>query len=121
MSTEDHITFSQEALLCAISCLNILMAVSSNRNFKLLCDCLRSIELWISVLDASTVSEQEEKRLTDEMKQMVAESFDVVKKWLKLFLCRKIPWYSKDETKKELEVQIIFYFHYLILIVQQSF
>lgn len=121
MSAEDHITFSQEALLCAISCLNILTAVSSNQNFKLLCDCLRSIELWISVLDDSTVSEQEEKRLTDEMKQMVAETFDVVKKWLKLFLCRKIPWYSKDETEKELEVHIIFYFHYLILIVQQSF
>lgn len=108
VSAEDHITFSQEALLCSISCLNILKAVSSGCNFKLLCDCLRSIEVWISVLDNSTVPEQEEKRLTDKMKQMVTESFDVVKKWLKkfVFLGNKIPWYSKDETEKELEVHI---------------
>ena len=110
VSAEDHITFSQEALLCAISCLNILKAVSSDCNFKLLCDCLRSIEVWISVLDNSTVPEQEKKRLTDKMKQMVAESFDVVKRWLKKFLSSKIPSYSKDETEKELEVHI-FYFH----------
>ena len=122
VSTEDHITFSQEALLCSISCLNILKAVSSDCNFKLLCDCLRSIEVWISVLDNSTVPEQEEKRLTNKMKQMVAESFDVVKKWLKKFVFHgsKIPWYDKNETEKELEVHI-FYFDYLISIVQQSF
>lgn len=112
MSTEDHITFSQEALLCVISCLNILKVVSSDCNFKLLCDCLRSIEVWFSVLDKSTVPEQEEKQLTDKMKQTVAESFDVVKKWLKkVFLSSKIPWYSKDETEKELEVHT-FYFDY---------
>ena len=122
VSAEDHITFSQEALLCAISCLNILKAVSFDSNFKLLCDCLRSIEVWISVLDNSTVPEQEKKRLTDKMKQMVAESFVVVKRWLKkfVFLSSKIPSYSKDKTEKELEVHI-FYFHYLIPIVQKSF
>ena len=109
VSIEDHITFSQEVLLCVISCFNILKAVSSYCNFKLLCDCLRSIEVWVSVLDKSTVPEHEEKRLTDKMKQMVAESFDVVKNWLKksVFLSSKIPWYSKDKTEKELEVQIL--------------
>lgn len=122
VSTEDHISFSQEALLCAISCLSILKAVSSDRSFKLLCDCLRSIEVWVSVLDNSTVPEPEEKQLTDKMKQMVAESFEVVKKWLKefVFLGSKIPWYSKDETEKELEVYIL-YFGYLIPIAQLSF
>ena len=121
MSTADHITFSQEALLCVISSLNILKAVSSNCNFKLLCDCLHSIEVWFSVLDKSTVPEQEEKQLTDKMKQMVAESFNVVKKWLKkfVFLSSKIPWYSKDETEKELEVHT-FYFDYFPF-VQLSF
>ena len=119
MCTEDHITFSQEALLCVISCLNILKAVSSDCNFKLLCDCLRSIEVWFSVLDKSTVPEREEKQLTDKMKQMVAESFDVVKKWLKKRLLGTITCYIKDETEKELEVYI-FYFHYLPL-VQLSF
>lgn len=121
VSTEDHITFSQEALLCVISCLNILKAVSSDCNFKLLCDCLCSIEVWFSVLHKSTVPEQEEKQLTDKMKQMVAESFDVVKKWLKkfVFLSSKIPWYSKDETEKELEVHT-FYFDYFPF-VQLSF
>lgn len=122
VSAEDHITFSQEALLCAISCLNILKAVSCDCNFKLLCDCLRSIEVWISVLDNSTVPEQEEKRLTNKTKQMVPESFDVVKKWLQksIFLCSKILCYSKDKTEEELKVHII-YFDYLIPIVQQSF
>jgi len=74
------------------------------------------------VLDNSTVPEPEEKRLTDKMKQMVAESFDVVKKWLEKFVFwgSKIPRYSKDETEKELEVHIL-YFDYLIPIVQLSF
>lgn len=109
-SAEDHITFNQEAHLCVISCLSILKAVSSDCNFKLLCDCLRSIEVWVSVLDRSTVPEQEEKRMTDKTKQMVAESFDVVKTWLKkfVFLSCTIPWYSKDETEKELEVHIYY-------------
>lgn len=122
VSAQDHITFSQEALLCVISCLNILKAVSSDCSFKLLCDCLRSVEVWVSVLDNSTVPEPEEKRLTDKMKQMVAESFDVVKKWLEKFVFwgSKIPRYSKDETEKELEVHIL-YFDYLIPIVQLSF
>ena len=119
VSTEDYITFSQEALLCVISCLNILKAVSSDCNFKLLCDCLRSIEVWVSLLDNSTVPEQGEKGLADKIKQMVAESFDVVMKWLRksVFFGSKIPWYSKDETEKELEVHI-FYFDYLIPFVQ---
>jgi len=74
------------------------------------------------VLDNSTVPEPEEKQLTDRLKQMVAESFDVVKKWLKkfVFFGSKIPWYSKDETEKELEVHI-FYFKYLIPIFQLLF
>lgn len=107
-STEDHITLNQEVVLCAISCLKILKAISSNCNFKLLCHCLHSIEAWVSVLDKSTMLEQEEKRMSEKMKQMVVESFEVVKKWLKknVFLSSKIPWYSKDETEKELEVHI---------------
>lgn len=74
------------------------------------------------MLDNSTVPEQEEKGLTAEMRQMVAESFDIVKKWLKkfIFLSSKIPWYSKEETEKELQVHV-FYFDSLIPIVQQSF
>lgn len=109
-STEDHITFNQEVLLCVISCLNILKVISSDCNFKLLCDCLRSIEVWVSVLDKSTVPEQEGRRMSDKMKEMVVESFDVVKKWLQkfVFLSSKIPWYNKDETEKELEVHIFY-------------
>lgn len=106
-STEEHIILNQEALLCVTSCLQILKALSSCCNFKLLCDCLRSIETWVSVLDKSNVPEQEEKRMCDKMNQMVVESFEVIKKWLKknVFLSSKIP-YSTTETEKELEVDI---------------
>ena len=107
-STEDQITLNQEAVLCVISCLKILKAISSNCNFKLLCDCLRSIEAWVSVLNISTLLEQEEKRKSEEMKQMVVESFEVAKKWLKkhVFLSSTIPWYSIAKTEKELEVHV---------------
>ena len=111
-STEDHITWNQEAALCVFSCLHILKAISSRCNCKLLCDCLRSIEAWVSVLDKTAVPEQEKKRMWDKMKQMVEESFEVVKKWLKknVFSSSKIPWYSTTETEKELEVRIYLLF-----------
>lgn len=110
-STEEHITLNQEVVLCVISCLKILKAISSSCNLKLLCDCLHSIEAWVSVLDKSTLPEQEEKRMSGKMKEMAVESFEVVKKWLKknVFLSSKFPWYSKDKTEKELEVHIFLF------------
>ncbi|KAL9988278.1 hypothetical protein ACROYT_G002709 [Oculina patagonica] len=105
-SAEDQNTFTQEAVLCVSSCLDILKAISSNCNLKLLCDCLRSIGMWVSVLAKTAVLDQEGKRMSDKIKQMVVESFDIVKKSLKknLMMSSKIPCYNTAETEKELEL-----------------
>jgi len=105
-STEDRDSFTQEIVLCVISCLDILKAISSNCNFKALRDCLHSIETWVSELERSAVLEQEKKRMSDKVKQTVVESLEVVKKSLKknLLISSKIPCYSPTETEKELEV-----------------
>lgn len=107
-SAENRDTFTQEAVLCVSSCLDILKALSSNCNFKALCDCLHSIETWVSVLERSVVLEQEKKQMSNKIKQTVVESFEIVKKSLKknLLISSKIPWYSSAETEKELEVTL---------------
>ena len=46
----------------------------------------------------------EEKQTCQKMEQVVVESFDVVKKWLKKSLLSKIPCYTIPDTEKELEV-----------------
>ncbi|KAJ7355101.1 hypothetical protein OS493_027890 [Desmophyllum pertusum] len=79
-SAEDHITLYQEALLCVISCLHILKAISSHCDFKQLWHCLRSIEVSIPVLSKTAVPEKEDK--SEKMKQMVVECCEVVEKCL---------------------------------------
>ncbi|XP_078381354.1 E3 ubiquitin-protein ligase rnf213-alpha-like isoform X3 [Oculina patagonica] len=101
-SAEDQNAYTQEAVLCVSSCLDILKAISSDCNFKLLCDCLHSIGAWVSVLAKTAVLDQEGKRI----KKIVVESFEIVKKSLKrtFLISSKIPCYTTAETAKELEI-----------------
>ena len=107
-ASDDQATLKQEANLCVMSCLQILQAIYSHCKFNLLCDCLRSIEMWMSALHKKT--EQEENQMTKDMTRVVVDSFEVVKKWLKknVVLTRTIPCYIIVETDKELEVNIFF-------------
>ncbi|PFX29705.1 E3 ubiquitin-protein ligase RNF213 [Stylophora pistillata] len=100
-ASDDQAKSKQEASLSVLSCLQILAAVSSNCDFNLLCVCLHSIEIWISVLCRST--EQGEKHKTKDITGVVVDSFEVVKKWLNKTLTSIIPCYDIAETNKELE------------------
>ena len=100
--SDDQATLKQEASLSVLSCLQILAAVSSACDFNLLCDCLRSIETWVSVSCWRT--ERGESHVTKDITRAVVESFDVVKKWLKKKLESTIPWFYIAKTNEELEV-----------------
>ena len=100
--SDDPATLKQEASLSVLSCLQILVAVSSACDFNLLCDCLRSIETWVSV--SCRRPEQRENHMTKDITRVVLDSFEVVKKWWKKKLMRTIPCYIIAETNKELEV-----------------
>jgi len=115
-SPDDQAVWKQEAILCAISCLRILKAVSSSRcKLQLLLDCLHSIETCISVLENTSVLDQEGKQTSEEAKKVTLESFEAVKKWLKKALLSKIPFYVTAETEKELEVYMLGLFNSMIL------
>ena len=100
--SDDQATLKEEASLSVLSCLQILAAVSSACDFNLLCDCLRSIETWVSV--SCRRPEQGENHMTKDIARVVLDSFEVVKKWLKKKLMGTIPCYAIVETNKELEV-----------------
>ena len=114
-SAEDHITLYQEALLCVISCLHILKAISSHCDFEQLCHCLRNIKVSISVLSKTAVPEKEDEK-SEKMKQMVVDGCEVVEKWLerKNVLSSKIPGNNITETEKELVVNIYLYNYSLV-------
>ena len=99
---DDQATLKQEASLSLLSCQQILATVSSNCDFNLLCDCLRSIETWVSV--SCRRPEQRENYMTKDITRVVNDSFEVVKKWLKEKLISTFPCYSVADTNKELEV-----------------
>ena len=106
-SADAYVSLNQEAVLCAISCFRILKAVSSSCDFNLLLDCLRSIEMWITVLEKTAILEQDGTQTFQQMEKVVVESFDIVKKWLKKSLSPKISCYTVSDTNKELEVCIL--------------
>ena len=56
------------------------------------------------MLEKITLLEQGDIETFEAMEQVVVESFDVVKKWLKKSLRSKIPCYTITDTEKELEV-----------------
>lgn len=66
---------------------------------------------WVSMLEKTDLPDQERKRISDKIKQVVLDSFEIVKKSLKknLLISRTILCYVTDETEKELEV--MFYCH----------
>ena len=100
--SDDQATLKQEASLSVLPCQQILATVSSSCDFNLLCDCLRSIKTWVSVSCRRT--EQGESHMTKDIKRVVVDSFEVVKKWLKGKLISTFPCYSVADTNKELEV-----------------
>ena len=96
---------TQEANLCAKSCLCILKTVSSSCKFNLLLECLHSMAMWVAILQK--VPSLEADDAMREIENMVKETIDAVKKWLKKFLSEQIPCYNTADTNKELQVCLL--------------
>ena len=95
---------TQEANLCAKSCLRILKTVSSSCKFNLLLECLHSMAMWVAILEKVPSLEADDAMRFKESENMVKETIDAVKKWLKKSLLVQIPCYTTADTNKELQV-----------------
>ncbi|XP_067056125.1 E3 ubiquitin-protein ligase rnf213-alpha-like isoform X2 [Acropora muricata] len=95
---------TQEANLCAKSCLRILKTVSSSCKFNLLLECLQSMAMWVAILEKVPSLEADDAMRFKESENMVKETIDAVKKWLKKSLLVQIPCYTTADTNKELQI-----------------
>ncbi|XP_068694646.1 E3 ubiquitin-protein ligase rnf213-alpha-like isoform X2 [Montipora foliosa] len=103
-STDGQVTSTQEAILCVKSCLCILRTLSLSCKFNLLQECLQSIAMWVAILEEIVEPERDDGNTFKEMENVVVETFDAVKKWLKKSLLSSIPCYTIDNTDKELKI-----------------
>lgn len=101
----DQAALKDEIFLCAKSCLKILRAISNSYyNFDLLLNCLHGVAACISSLEETCVTAQGETKPVENLKLLVEESVEIVKKWLKKSLNSQIPCYHIAESEKELKV-----------------
>ena len=101
----DHDALKDEVLLRFNSCLKIFRDVSRSRcNFDLLLDCLQSIAKCISFPGQLSMTGEDETVGLERIEHVVEEAFEIVMKWLKESLKRKIPRYPIEEAELELKV-----------------
>ncbi|CAH3029473.1 unnamed protein product, partial [Porites evermanni] len=104
-SPDDKVIWKQEVLLCCISCLRILRAVSNSKcSIELLLDCLRCMETCMSLLLKTDPQEQGQEQALKKVEQLLAEGFEVIKMWSNKTLLDKFPCYLTDEIEKELKI-----------------
>lgn len=109
-SPDHQAVLTDEAILCATSCLRILKAVSNSYcNFSLLLECLFNIETCVSWIEKIAMLEQEQRKPAwKKIEEMVVESFQIVNKWCKKYLNSRIPCYDIAEAERELQVCMLY-------------
>ena len=60
--------------------------------------------MWVAILQKVPSLEADDAMRFKESENMVKETIDVVKKWLKNSLLEQIPCYTTADTNKELQV-----------------
>ena len=63
--------------------------------------------MWVAVLQKVPSLEAHNAMRFNEIENMVKETIDAVKKWLKKFLSQQIPCYTTADTNKELQVCLL--------------
>ena len=81
-----------------------MRTISLSCKFNLLQECLQSIAMWVAILEEIVEPERDDGNTFKEMENVVVETFDTVKKWMKKSLQSSIPCYTTDNTDKELKV-----------------